>query len=399
MLPLALPKPAIHKSEILAEDTRHCLWSVLTWSMQHMYFGKFPEKAADGKDWQHKSARGQKAGTLLNSAGLCGMIFAITADGEFFQNEYKLPGSSHAECCWSCGANRSSHPHNDYRAGAKWRETIKNHKDSNPTDHLIMTVPGINGYTLAYDSLHILELGVSAHIVANFMFDMVVKAELPGSSFEARLKELFRKLSGLYTELATDSSNQVRRLHLSTFCQPNKKWDSFPELSGVKAKQVRHLIPPLLELSQDLVDESSYKKHRLECIKNLNQMYEAMECQGLHPDESAYEQYKRSTEKCLLHYSKLAKIAISQNILQWNTVHKHHLACHMPEQFRHLNCRFVSTYSGETMVGFMASLGHACLNGTPPHLVPAKVAWRYRLGLHLRVTHGDFDLVDSEEEL
>ena len=128
-------------------------------------------------------------------------------------------------------------------------------------------------------------------------------------------------------------------------------------------------------------------------------MYEAMECQGLHPDESAYEQYKRSTEKCLLHYSKLAKIAISQNILQWNTVHKHHLACHMPEQFRHLNCRFVSTYSGETMVGFMASLGHACLNGTPPHLVPAKVAWRYRLGLHLRVTHGDFDLVDSEEEL
>jgi hypothetical protein len=263
-----------------------------------------------------------------------------------------------------------------------------------------MTVPGINGYTLAYDSLHILELGVSAHIVANFMFDMVVKAELPGSSFEARLKELFRKLSGLYTELATDSSNQVRRLHLSTFCQHSKKWDSFPELSGVKAKQVRHIIPPLLELRQDLVDESSYKKHRLECIKNLNKMYEAMECQGLHPDESAYEQYKRSTENCLLHYSKLAKIAISQNILQWNTVHKHHLACHMPEQFRHLNCRFVSTYSGETMVGFMvASLGHACLTGTPPHLVPAKVAWRYRLGLHLRVTHGDFDLVDSEEEL
>ena len=129
---------------------------------------------------------------------------------------------------------------------------------------------------------------------------MVVKAELPGSSFEARLKELFRKLSGLYTELGTDSSNQVRRLHLSTFCQPNKEWDSFPELSGVRAKQVRHLIPPLLELSQDLADESSYKKHRLECIKNLNRMYEAMECQGLHPDESAYEQYKRSTEKCLL---------------------------------------------------------------------------------------------------
>ena len=104
-----------------------------------------------------------------------------------------------------------------------------------------------------------------------------------------------------------------------------------------------------------------------------------MECQGLHPDEPEYEPYKRSTEKCLLHYSKLAKIAISQNILQWNTVHKHRLAWHMPEQFRHLNCRFVSTYSGETVVGFMASLGHACLNGTPPHLVlqrlPGDIDW------------------------
>ena len=136
----------------------------------------------------------------------------------FFQNGYKLPGSSHAEYCWSWVANRSSHPHNDYGPGAKWRETIRNLKDSNPTDHLIMTVPGINGYTLAYDSLHILELGASTHIVANFVFDMVVKAELPGSSFEARLKELCRKLSGLYTELGADSSNQVRRLHLSTFC-------------------------------------------------------------------------------------------------------------------------------------------------------------------------------------
>ena len=87
MLLLALPKSAIHKSENPAEDTMHCLWSVLTWSMSHMFFGKFPEKAADGKDWQHKSARGQKAGSLLNLHGLCGMIFAITADGEFFQNQ------------------------------------------------------------------------------------------------------------------------------------------------------------------------------------------------------------------------------------------------------------------------------------------------------------------------
>ena len=60
-------------------------------------------------------------------------------------------------------------------------------------------------------------------------------------------------------------------------------------------------------------------------------------------------------------------------LLQWNLIHKHHLVAHMPAQAAYLNPKLVSTYSGETMVGFMASLAHACLNGSPPHLVPVEV--------------------------
>ena len=52
----------------------------------------------------------------------------------------------------------------------------------------------------------------------------------------------------------------------------------------------------------------------------------------------------------------------------------------------------------KTMVGFIANLAHACLNGTKPHLVPAKVAWRYRLGMHLRCSHGDFGVLNSDDE-
>ena len=50
-----------------------------------MFYGKFPERDYQGKEWPHKSPRAKKAGSLLNSQGLCGMIFAITADGEFFK--------------------------------------------------------------------------------------------------------------------------------------------------------------------------------------------------------------------------------------------------------------------------------------------------------------------------
>ena len=364
-----------------------------------MFYGKFPEKDFQAKDWPTKSTRSKQAGSLLHSDGLCGVIYAISADGEFFQNEYKLPGSSHAQCCWSCGANKTSHPHNDYRPGAKWRDTIVDHRKKNPTEHLVMTVPGINGYTFTYDSLHILELGVSANIVANCLFDMIVKGELPGNSQESRLKEFYRRLSGLYTELCTDSSHQLRRIHLSNFCQPSNKWNAFPELSGVKAKQVRYLITPILELCKDLQGDSPYRTCRTDCVSNLNKMYHIMDSEGLHPQESAYMQYKKATEKCLICYTKLAKMTISQKLLQWSTVHKHHLSCHMIEQFRFTNSRFVSTYTGETMVGLMSSLAHSCLNGTPGHLVPTKVAWRYRLGLHLRLAHGDLEVMESDEEL
>jgi len=255
---------------------------------------------------------------------------------------------------------------------------MKNFKEHSPTDHLITTVPGINGYSFAYDSLHILELGVASHIVANCMFDMVVKNELPGASQELRLKELNKKVCSLYGELGTDSSNQVRRILLSTFCQPKNKYDMFRELTGVKARQVRYLVPVMLELCQDLLDGSSYRQRRHDCVKALSDLYEAMDSAGLHPDEKASAIFKRSTENCFLRYTKVCKMALSDQFLQWNTARKHHLACHMPEQFKYLNCKLVSTYTGKKMVGFMAALGRSCLNGAPPHFVPAKVAWRYR---------------------
>ena len=154
----------------------------------------------------------------------------------------------------------------------KWRGTIKNHKKTSPTNHLVMTVPGINGYSFAYDSLHILDLGVSSHICANIMFDLVMKEELPGSTQEARLKELLKRVTNLCEELGTDSSSQLRRINFSTFCNPKAKHDSFPDLTGVKARVVRYLIPVMLELCQTFVDESLYKKHRLQCITCLETM-------------------------------------------------------------------------------------------------------------------------------
>lgn len=78
------------------------------------------------------------------------------------------------------------------------------------------------------------------------------------------------------------------------------------------------------------------RQRRLDCVKALCNLYEAMDSEASHPDEKAYAIFKRSTERCLLRYTKVCKMALSDKFLQWNTVHKHHLACHMPEQFKYL---------------------------------------------------------------
>ena len=139
------------------------------------------------------------------------------------------------------------------------------------------------------------------------MFDMVVKNELPGASQELRLKELNKKVCSLYGELGTDSSNQVRRILLSTVCQPKNKFDMFPELTGVKARQVRYLVPVMLERCQDLLDGSSYRQHRHDCVKALCDLYEAMDSAGLHPDEKASAIFKRSTENAFCTTPRFAK--------------------------------------------------------------------------------------------
>ena len=60
-------------------------------------------------------------------------------------------------------------------------------------------------------------------------------------------------------------------------------------------------------------------------------------------------------------------------------------------QAKYLNPKYLSTYGGETMVGFFASLGHHMLNGTPGHLVPEKVCSTYRLAMWLRLSGSDFE--------
>ena len=399
LLLLALPKGAINKSpDDAAFDTMKVLWQVLQWSWEAAFYNKFPEFDHAGNPWPAKSWRQQMAGQPLSREGFRACIWAVQADGEYLQNEFQLKGASHEEMCFNCSANKSTLPYNDFRPTAAWRATVVEHAGTCPTDHVISTIPGVVGESFKYDTLHVLEEGLTAHVLANVLFDLVVKPGLPGTQNE-RLTYLFRKICALYQEQGIEASDRIRKLTLSTFCSPKGKHDQFPTLTGVKARHCRWLVPVLEEICLEFQStEDKYSVHRFQTVKHLNQLYTTLDCSGMHPTGEEAASFKKSMNLCLLHYSRLSVLSIQQGILQWNVTPKFHLCEHLASVFQWFNPKFYSCYAGETMVGHLSALAHSCLSGTAPYQVASKVTWRYRLALHLRIQGADFSWQDIESD-
>ena len=364
MLLVALPKGCISKGPDHNSDTMHHIWKVLVWSFEAMFYNKFPDSDHQGKAWPMGSWRARMAGQPLNSEGYRGFIYAIQADGEYLSLEYGLRGASHEHMCFNCGANKSTVPYNDFRSTALWRDTVLNHNGTAPATHLVTQIPGICGESFKYDTLHVLEEGLTAHILANCCFDWVVRPGWHGTQDE-KLKVLYQKICREYQEQRIESSNRIRRLPLSAFCNPKAKFDNFPSLSGIKARHCRYLVPVFLQICSEFQDPAEpYTVHRFKCLKNLDEVYQIMDASPMHPSKKQSSAFKKCMDTCLLHYSRLSVLSIERNLLMWNTVPKFHLAAHLADQFKWMNPKFYSCYAGETMVGHMSALAHRTLNGT-----------------------------------
>ena len=399
LLLAGIPKACINKSTDPNLDTMFQIWKVLKWSFTHLFHGKHPPTNHMGEPWIEPDRQMNRGKPLCD--GWKAFIFALTGDLEYFQNEMKLKCHSHNQCCWNCNANKSDIPHNDFRPIAKWRATCKTaaqRRTDPPTKHLVMDIPGVVAETFAYDSLHIIEEGTASHSIANCFWDWVIGRSHPGTQ-QTRCKSLFDRILSKYQELGTPSEHRIGKLSISSFISTDAKHTSFPRTSGIKARHLRYLVPVVKLLCADdilpeALDTNKYTQHRFECLQHLEKVYECIDHKGLHLTHELQAKFKEHTDLFLAHYTMCCKIKLSQKKLQWNTVNKFNFMAHMPSQAMYFNPKYVTTYSGETMVGFMCSLGHACLNGTPPHLVSKQMTLRFRLALQLRVFYGSDDVSD-----
>ena len=98
---------------------------------------------------------------------------------------------------------------------------------------------GLSFFMLWQDTLHVCDLGITDHVVANtLVYTVESKMAAPRQSKEARLKIIWREIQGAYREAGI--KNQVGNLTMSMV---NAKPDSdYPELSShIKGAQTRSL--------------------------------------------------------------------------------------------------------------------------------------------------------------
>ena len=251
MLLAAISKACVSKSADRCLDTMQCVWKVLSWSFNALLQGKHPQRDHEGKPFAASSWRHAKKGAQLLDNHHCACIFVISGDGEYFQNELKLPGHSSNQCCKDCGANKSNVPHNDYRPTAVWRSTVRTPLQNDtcpPSSHPLFKIDGVVPEMIQYDTLHVIEEGTSSHAIANCLFDFVV---MPGKSTyftgtqEQRLTKLNERIMQLQIELQISADRRSRPLSMTSFCTPGGKHTHahFPDLSGLKARHIRYVVP------------------------------------------------------------------------------------------------------------------------------------------------------------
>ena len=368
-------------------DTWDNIWDAVVWSFNQLLLGRWPDQDHKGKPFPAGSKRALKAGSKLGQGvDLLGIVWIITGDLKHLSVEWGLASHSSLTPCFKCACNKSTIPFNDFRQNAKWKQTIftpEYYKLCPPTEHKLMDILGVSGFTFFYDPMHCLEIGVAGHTIANVLFD-IFHFELHGVKAE-RLQKLFNLIRDGYDQLGI-TSGRISRLELSYFSTPSAPFKNFPDImhSAIKARQCRYLAPVALKLCKDYHNEANqYSKHRLACLENLNIMYDLVDPHPVFLPASQQTLYAAAVEKFLLQYSACARIAQNLGKLQWSVVPKHHCVAHFPAQSKMQSPRAFWAYGGEHMVGDIAELAASCLNGTPAHLMPSTLVLKYRVAMHL----------------
>jgi hypothetical protein len=314
-------------------------------------------------------------------------VGGICGDLDFFNKDLGTPAMNADSFCWRCSCNRTDKPWNDFRPTAAWRTTVLN---AGALKNLEFPLPlfrfaGLTPAMLHLDVMHVLDLGITEHVVANILFTICYH-DMPGRGSAAKqlcFNQLWIKIQEAYgtMELEHKISNLSLKCIVADIDSP---FADYPALRRVKAAECKHLLRALQPLLVEFTTDSIVHQHRLRMYTCLIQVYDAIERSPNFITD--FPAMLKAAQQFQLHYQVLAKLAMEAGQKLWSVVNKFHFFEHLVDQAKYENPALFWAYSGEDFVGRVSRLAHMCSYGKPvAEMVPVLMD-RYRIGLHFTYT-------------
>lgn len=398
-----LPKHIACNMSQHGEDTEKHAWKIAVWDLLCCLRGEFLPFDWDGKEIKYGHPRHGKQGRIMGR--YCFPVIQVTADTEHHANVWRLRHwGAHLPCDWCPASAAPGCPvglmFSNFAGLNEWMSQLVTLEqwEENPTPHplwLAHTLHGITIFSICFDILHILDLGVLLYFLASVIWTLVHDSDLSGN-FKDRAEHVWGLLQLEYRSLGTQTRERLDRSEfMSAFGgQTGPTPSSFPELSGCKAAKVRHAVPALFQVTEKVQADQGLTKEehilRLEALRMLVEFYSILDANGHHVCDRDAERIVSVVDAFLQKQNELAMIYWERVIKLYNITFKSHLFWHMARQCKFFNPRRGWAYRDESFVGTVAKTIHSIMPGNPQIKMgkPMASKWRQLMWFRLRRREG-----------
>ena len=400
---------ALFAKSCTSERTWEPMMKWLVWSFRALLKGKHPECDPDGNPLQPGSMFFKMKGLDLVPGGFKGVLWSIQGDNEMFSNVLKLPHWRNHRPCWECDCTQSLAIFPIDKHYKTLRPSLQNlvfvdtaDAIANPrSNHPLFKIPGVTSRIVRGDLLHILwHNGVYSHHLGSILHYMCWKE--PAGQHQVvsptrRLGIIFEHVQAFYK--ANETPTRLTNLKLSMFTSVKTPFANKPALSA-KAAESKHLAPALLAVCKAALDSTNEVEQHIVCsLEHMCKLVNVLDQAGIFLTTLEFNSVKSSAEAFLDSYAWLHDWAEAngRNLFHTGPL-KFHTFWHSILNAHFLNPKCHWTFQDEDFVGRISKLAHSVSHGVRSTKLSLKVAPKYRLLVHLRLSRLGFPAVDNADE-
>ena len=259
----------------------------------------------------------------------------------------------------------------------------------------LFQLPGVTSKNVGHDALRVIfTKGILAYFLGSVLLMLCYKegrgrqAEPP----EGRLAEIFRLVQVHYTQHR--ATTRLTNLKLSMFLDPKKPHADYP-FFGVKAGECKHFLPAIYWVMQQSDDGSELHKHILAAMKAVLLIVLVIDQSSWVLTPKEHRTVMAEAAALFDPYQSLHEWAEETGRWLFNIVPKFHTFAHLCLNSQWLSPRVFWCFRSEDYVGKISKLAKSSSFGVRSTKLSVKIAAKYRVLLHLRMTR---PLADCEAE-